>query len=295
VPSLSTNGIRIAYDEFGREESPAVILIMGLYCQLIDWPVSFCEKIADAGYRAIRFDNRDIGLSSHLDHLSPPSLAAYGLSMFWGARVPAPYDLDDMAEDTLGLMDALNIDRAHLVGSSMGGIIAQLLAAGHPERVCSLCCLSSTTGNPWLPPPDWRVLQLVTNPAYIFSKSGYRQKMELMRLLTSPAYPKTEEDLESWIAEREQRSPDSQGLSRQLAASLRTGNISSRLRKVCAPTLVLHGDSDPLVPYTSGQDIAKQIEGARFELIEGWAHDFPEELSGPLAEKLVAHLESSPC
>lgn len=291
----SSKSIHIAYDEFGDPDGPAVVLIMGLYCQLIDWPELFCQKIAEAGYRVIRFDNRDIGLSTHLDHIPPPSLAAYGLSMAWGLSVPAPYDLDDMADDVLGLMAALKIDQAHLVGSSMGGVIAQIVAADHPERVCSLCCLSSTTGNPLLPPPHWRVLQLITSPSFVFSDSGHQQKLELMRLLMSPAYKKSDTELRTWIAEREQRSPDSQGVSRQLAASLHTGNISSRLKNIRTPTLVLHGDSDPLVPYTSGQDIARKIETARFELIEGWGHDFPEELAEPLAEKILAHLNSSPC
>ena len=295
MPTVPSNGIRIAYDEFGDPDAPAFILIMGLYCQLIDWPESFCRKIADAGYRVIRFDNRDIGLSSHLDHLPPPSLAAYGLSMAWGLTVPAPYDLDDMVADVLGLMDALDIDQTHLVGSSMGGIIAQLMASEYPEKISSLCCLSSTTGNPWLPPPHWRVLQLATNPNYIFSESGYQQKLELMRLLTSPAYPQSDRELESWLSEREHRSPDSQGLARQLAASLRTGNISNRLKNILAPTLVLHGDSDLLVPYACGRDIANKIDGAQFELIQGWGHDFPEQLAEPLAEKILKHLEQKAC
>lgn len=268
---------------------------MGLYCQLIDWPEQFCQRIARAGYRVIRFDNRDIGLSTHLDHLAPPSLAAYGLSMAWGLKVPAPYDLDDMADDVLGLMAALKIDRGHLVGSSMGGVIAQIIAADHPERVCSLCCLSSTTGSPLLPPPHWRVLQLITSPSFVFSAPGRQQKMELMRLLMSPAYKKSDTELQNWIAEREHRSPDSQGLSRQLAASLHTGDISARLKNVRAPTLVMHGDSDPLVPYASGQDIANKIPSAHFELIAGWGHDFPEELAELLARKLLAHLANSPC
>jgi len=295
LPNLPSRSIQLAYEEFGSPDAPAVILIMGLYCQLIDWPERFCQKIAEAGYRVIRFDNRDIGLSSHLDHLPPPSLAAYGLSMAWGLRVPAPYGLDEIADDVLGLMASLKIDRAHLVGSSMGGVIAQIIAAEHPDQVCSLCCLSSTTGNPLLPPPRWQVMQLIASPSFIFSDSGQQQKMELMRLLMSPAYPKTDTELESWVAEREQRSPDSQGLSRQLAASLHTGDISARLKNVRAPTLILHGDSDPLVPYTSGQDIANKIPAARFELIEGWGHDFPEELAEPLARKLLAHLTNSPC
>jgi len=293
LPTVPSNGIHIAYDEFGNPDAPAVILIMGLYCQLIDWPEPFCRKIADAGYRVIRFDNRDTGLSSHLDHLSPPSQVAYGLSMAWGMPVPAPYDLDDMADDVLGLMSALDIDQAHVVGSSMGGIIAQLLASEKPEKIRSLCCLSSTTGNPWLPLPHWRVLQLVTNPAYIFSESGYQQKLELMRLLTSPAYPQSDRELESCISVRERRSPDSQGLSRQLAASLKTGNISNRLKNVHVPTLVLHGDSDLLVPYACGQDIANKIDGAQFELIQGWGHDFPEQLAKPLAEKILNHLSET--
>lgn len=295
MPSVKANNLSLEYQEFGRSGSPVILLIVGLYGQLIDWPSSFCALLAAGGYRVIRFDNRDIGGSERLDQLEPPSMAAYALSATWGQRPPSVYNLDDMAKDAIGLLDALEIDRAHIIGFSMGGVIGQIMASDYGTRVETLTCISSTTGNPWLPPPHWRVLQLISSPSYLFGASGHEQKMELEKLLMSPACPRSEDEHNLWIETRTKRSPDCDGLARQLAASLNTGDVSARLSKVNCPTMVIHGDSDKLVSQASGLDIVKKVEGAEFRLIEGMGHELPEAFSAILSELILDHLRAAGC
>ncbi|MFT6163883.1 MAG: pimeloyl-ACP methyl ester carboxylesterase [Zhongshania aliphaticivorans] len=281
---IKVGDIELAVQEFGDPGHPAMVLIMGLGMQMLSWPESFCVALAAKGFRVIRFDNRDVGLSHKLGGVRAPGVVKMLLASKLGFRFAVPYQLTDMAKDTVLLLDALNIESAHIVGASMGGMIAQLLAANYPERVLTLTSIMSTSGNPRLPQPRAKVLLRLAAASAKDEASYLNAAMQTWRIIGSPAYPPSDAELRERLLLAYRRSYYPAGIARQLAAISSCGSRVDALKTITAPTLVIHGKSDPLVPVNGGIDTAKHIPGARLELFDGMGHDLPV----PLLPKFVA-------
>jgi pimeloyl-ACP methyl ester carboxylesterase len=275
MTNIRANGITLEYDEFGDRSAPPVLLIMGLGGQMIWWDQRFCQQLASRGYRVIRFDNRDIGKSQKFDDVCPDPgpLVMHALS---GNKVTPPYTMRDMAADAVGLLQALGIDSAHVVGASMGGMIAQRMAIHFPERVRSLTSIMSSTGNPGLPQGDPKVLGLLTSARPTDPATAIEFGVDVWRALHGPGFPFNEASTRALVIESGQRSSHLLGQPRQMLAIVTDGDRREALRKLRVPTLVLHGDADPLVPYAAGKDTADNIPGARLVPIAGMGHELPE-------------------
>ena len=294
MPNVSANGLELEYETFGDARAPALLLIMGLGGQLIQWPDSFCEALAQAGYYVIRYDNRDVGLSTRMGHVGKPKLMRAGVLSTLGLPVRAPYTLEDMAMDALGLLDALAIPQAHVVGISMGGMIAQILAARHPSRVPSLTSIMSTSGNPRLPGPSLRIkLRMVKRPERLDRESLIQHSMQTWRLIGSPGFPTDASTLRAKVESAYDRASYPQGLARQTLAILASGSRVPLLRKIRAPTLVIHGERDPLVPVAAAHDLLRHIPGARGEIIAGMGHDLPPPLLPRLQKLILDHVAAA--
>lgn len=292
---LDAGGLHLYFEDWGDESAPPVLLIMGLGAQLVAWPDAFCELLVDAGYRVIRYDNRDVGLSDQAKSRErfQPIRNAYVRAKL-GFRVEAPYTLYDMAADAVALMDALELDRAHVIGASMGGMIAQLVAARYPQRVRSLVSLMSSSGAPWLPSGKLRLLlRLVTRPPSMEREALMAHYVQTMRMMASPAFPMSREEMRARTRRWLERAYNPAGTARQMLAILATGSRVKELRRIQAPTLVIHGKSDPLVPVSHGRHTARCIPGARLEIIPGMGHDLPPGLLPLLCEKIVPHLRAA--
>jgi pimeloyl-ACP methyl ester carboxylesterase len=287
---LRANGIELAYDEFGESRNPVILLIMGLGTQMIAWPEEFCRSLAEHGFRVIRFDNRDIGLSQKMDGVRVPHIVKVAAYSRLNLPIKVPYRLDTMAHDAIGLLDALDIVAAHLVGASMGGMIAQVMAGHFPLRVLSLTSIMSTSGRKSLPGPQRKVaLHMLRRPATKDTKTLIEHSMRTWRLIGSPAYQPTEEALREKITRSFQRSFYPAGHTRHMAAILASGDRVALLKKITAPTLVIHGKADPLVPVAGGIDTAHLVRGASLELIEGMGHDLPQPLLAHFVELISTH------
>ncbi len=288
MTSVLANGITVEYAETGPRDAPVILLIMGLGMQLIAWPQSFCDGLAARGFRVVRFDNRDVG---HSTPMPAGSLATASMMAraFFGLPVRPPYTLIDMARDALGLLDALGIARAHVVGASMGGMIAQILAIEHPERVKSLTSIMSTTGDRKLPGPKAKVLRALLRPRPRDRAAAVRRGMEMFRLIAGSGYPPADAELRAVVERAVQRSYRPGGVARQLIAIHAAPSRVQALRRVHAPTLVLHGSDDPLVPVAGGEDTAANIPGARLRIVPGMGHFLPEALVPLLVEEIAGH------
>jgi len=293
MPLARANAIDLFYDEIGDAKAPALLLIMGLGTQMIGWPEAFCGRLADRGFRVIRFDNRDIGLSTKIENAPKTDLFAAFANAAAGRPVEAPYRLDDMAKDVVGLMDALSLDRAHVVGASMGGMIAQLIAARHGERVRSLTSMMSSSGDPRLerPAPSAGALLTAARPSRDEREASIQFGMNVYKVIGSPGYPSPEPELRAKVERAFDRSHYLAGYARQLAAVLATGSRVELLKTIRVPTLVLHGADDPLIPVAAGRDTARHIPGAALKIIPGWGHDIPTALIPTLVEAITAHCE----
>ena len=299
MPKIKANGIEIEYDCFGNNDAEAVLLISGLGTQMIRWSKTFCQLLANQGYRVIRFDNRDAGLSTHFDSASMPDLAAIADAVSRGETPDVAYTLFDMAKDAVGLLDALKIKRAHVVGRSMGGMIAQLLASEHAGRVLSLVSMMSSTGNRDLPQASPAVMAAMTSPApHPFKdQQGYLAHcVAFSQVIAGRGYPFDESAQRDQALAEVKRAYNPSGFWRHIAAIAATGDLRLRLANITAPTLVLHGSDDPLVPPESGQDIAANIKAAKLLIIDGMGHDFPPSLFGFVADAIAdnAHRMSNP-
>ena len=273
------NNLRLAYDEFGDTSNPTIVLVMGLGTQMIAWPQALCEGLASEGYRVIRFDNRDIGLSQQIEPKKPVNLMKLILRARLGLSIRVPYTLRDMAADAIGVLDFLEIDKAHWVGASMGGMICQVVAAEHPERTLSLTSIMSTSGNPALPQPGLRVAkQLLMRPDRRNEKAYLKHGMATWAIIGSPDYRPDQQELSERILTSLRRSFSPNGYTHQMAAILESGDRRHLLRKIKVPTQVIHGKADVLVPVEGGVDTAKHIKNAKLELIEGMGHDLPRQL-----------------
>lgn len=281
MPSVDSNGIAVAYDSFGLAEHEPVLLVAGLGTQMLRWTDRFCTELAAEGFRVIRFDNRDAGLSTHLTDTPAPDFATLLAAAARGDTPDVPYTLADMADDAIGLMDALGIGKAHVVGRSMGGMIAQVLAALHPDRVVSLTAIMSSTGAPGLPQADPEVMAMMMRPApsaTIDRDGHFAHAIAFARRIAGPGFPFDAEAQREIVLAEIDRGLDPAGVARQIGAIAATGSLRPLLGAIAVPTLVIHGTDDPLVPIAAGEDIAAHIAGARMMRIEGMGHDLPAPL-----------------
>jgi pimeloyl-ACP methyl ester carboxylesterase len=290
MPLAVANGIQIAYDTFGDPASPALLLIAGNGAQLLVWDAEFCGLLANTGLFVIRFDNRDAGLSTKFGAAGiPDSLAAIQAALA-GRQVKAPYTLDDMADDAVGLLSALGLEKAHICGASMGGMIAQVVAYRHPERVLSLTSIMSTTGNFRLPQGNPETLARVVAPSPT-ERDAYVEHMQaLWRTIWSPGFSFEEARVRAFLEKSYDRSFYPQGMARQNLAILACGDRRPRLATIKAPTLVIHGTDDPLIPVEGGEDTVRSIPGAHLHLIRGMGHDIPKAAWAELIGELSQHL-----
>ena len=280
MPQAQANGITLEYESFGRASDPAVLLIMGFSAQMTMWPVAFCKGLAERGFLVVRFDNRDIGKSTHLTNLGAPNVPEAMMKMMSGQPVAAPYQLEDMAKDSVALLDALGIDSAHIVGASMGGMIAQIVAAKHRKHTRSLVSIMSTTGNRSLPQAKPEAMAAITVPPASDSREDrIAAGMKAWRVIGSPAYPATDAELLESVSAMVDRVPyEPTGIARQLLAIVAAAPRNDLLKALKAPALVLHGADDPLLPVECGKDTAASIPGAKLEILPGVAHDFTDAL-----------------
>jgi pimeloyl-ACP methyl ester carboxylesterase len=263
-------GIRLCYDTFGDQSDPPLLLVMGLGTQMVAWHEDFCRQLVDEGFYVIRFDNRDIGRSTHLDGAPVPTIR-----QILTRRVPASYRLEDMAGDTAGLLDGLGIESAHVVGVSMGGMIAQTLAATRPERVRSLVSIMSTTGSRRVGQPAYRVMPIFLKRAP-GDRDAFIDHTELLfKTIGSSGIPRDDAELREVAGLMYDRGLDPAGTSRQLAAIIASGNRTEALHRITAPTVVIHGTADRLVRPSGGRATARAIPGAKLVKVEGMGHDLP--------------------
>lgn len=294
---IRANGIDIEVEDSGPgqagEQRPVVLLIMGLGMQLVAWPTEWVEALEHAGFRVIRHDNRDVGLSEHMRALGRPNIIWESLKLRMGLPVKAPYSLQDMANDAVGVLDALGVGQAHVVGLSMGGMIAQRVAISHPARVLTLTSIMSSSGARGLPQARPAVMRaLLSRPDGRNSDAVEAHYVNLFKVIGSPAYPTPEASLRERIRLSAQRNFDPAGTLRQMVAIMADRGRAKLLGGVRTATLVLHGRADPLVPYSHGEDTARRIPGARLIGVDGMGHDLPPGVLPQLLDPLIAHLKS---
>ncbi|ALM82985.1 alpha/beta fold hydrolase [Bordetella sp. N] len=287
---IDTPQVRLAYEDWGDPHAPPLLLIMGLGAQMLLWPDGFCRRLVEAGFRVIRYDNRDIGLSGRIRSLVPPP------NLWWliaraqlGMQSKVPYTLEDMADDTAALLDGLGLEQAHVVGGSMGGMIAQVFAGRYPARVASLAVIFSSTCQPFLPPTAPSLLwKLLRKPRPETGLHGQKAHVKaLFQALGSAAYPVDEAEMDALIDRLGERGIDGGGARRQLMALLGTGDLRRYAQRIQARTCVIHGAKDRMLPPAAGRAVARAILGAEFHLIAGMGHDLPRQL-WPLLTRLIA-------
>jgi pimeloyl-ACP methyl ester carboxylesterase len=278
------NGIELAYQEVGDPGGEPLLLIMGLATQMLAWQEDFCVLLAERGFRVVRFDNRDIGHSTMIEEAGMPSR----LEMLSGRRATAPYLLRDMAEDTFGLMDYLGIERANLVGASMGGMIAQTMAIERPERVRSLVSMMSTTGNRWVGSPTFRAWGLLLTKFPHGRDEYVKRAVRTVKVIGSPGFRMDPSEVEELAGAMYDRSHHPAGIIRQMHAISASGDRTASLRRLDLPTTVLHGSADPLARIAAGRATAKAIPGARLRVFEGMGHDLPRQLWPDFVEEIAA-------
>ena len=293
---IKANKLQIEVEDTGGN-GEVVVLIMGLGMQLVAWPVELVQALVQQGYRVIRHDNRDIGLSEKFDHLGTPNLFWESVKFRMGLSTKPPYTLHDMAQDTLGVLDTLGIQRAHIVGASMGGMIAQHVAIAAPQRALSLTSIMSSSGARGLPGPKAEVLRvMMARPKGRDREAVLRHYVRLLRAIGSPGFPMDEALVRQRISAGLDRSPYApQGTMRQMVAIAADTGRAKALAGVQAPTLVLHGLADPLVPYACGEDTARRIDGARLVGISGMGHDLPPPVIERLLPPMLEHFARNRC
>ena len=276
--------IEIAYETFGEPGDPPVLLVMGLATQMIGWPDDFCRGLAEQGLYVVRFDNRDIGLSTHLDDAGAPDV----MSVLGGDTSGVAYALTDLAGDTVGLLDALGLDSVHLVGASMGGMIAQLVALHHPDRVRSLTSIMSTTGDPSVGAPAEAALAVLLAPPATDREGAVQRVVDTYRVIGSPGFEFDEPALRDRAGLSFDRAYDPAGVARQLAAILTTGDRTRDLKQISVPTLVIHGAQDALVDVSGGRATAAAIPDAELLVVEGMGHDLPSAVWPQITDRITA-------
>jgi pimeloyl-ACP methyl ester carboxylesterase len=278
------NGLEIAYQEAGDAGGEPLLLIMGLATQMLAWDEGFCAMLVERGFHVVRFDNRDIGRSTKFDSAGVPKRT----DMLLGRRATAPYLLRDMAADTTGLMDHLGIESAHLVGASMGGMIAQTVAIQHPERVRSLVSMMSSTGNRWLGMPTWKAFGTLFARPRPGREAAIEQTLRTFKAIGSPAYPMDETRFRELAGASYDRSHSRAGIARQLHAIVASGDRTAALERLRLPATVLHGGSDPLIRPAAGRATTRAIRDSRLRIFEGMGHDLPPALWPDFVEEIAA-------
>ncbi|MGN6587164.1 MAG: alpha/beta fold hydrolase [Solirubrobacterales bacterium] len=278
------DGIELCYQEMGDPDGEPLLLIMGLATQMIAWDEEFCAMLAERGYRVVRFDNRDIGRSSRVHTEGAPSV----LDLFVGRGTPA-YRLRDMSADTIGLMDHLGIDSAHVVGASMGGMIAQCTAIGHRDRVRSLCSIMSTTGSRRVGHPSYKTFGLLLGKPPREREAAIERVLKTFRAIGSPGYPFEEERIREIAGRSFDRGHSQAGIARQLHAITASGDRTHQLRKLDLPAVVIHGKNDILVNPSGGRATARAIPAARLKMVEGMGHDLPRQLWPTFVEEICCN------
>ena len=283
---VQSNGIRMAYEEFGDADAPVVLLVAGLYNQLIRWPLEFCDLLVERGFRVIRFDNRDIGLTDKMEGEVAPSLLRLALHSWFGLPVKVPYSLNDMAADTVGLLDALDIKAVHIVGMSMGGMISQLVAGLYPERVLSLTSIMSKTGGFGKGMASFAVARQMVKPIPK-GTSALENSVRTRQMFGSPAYPVSDDEVRADVKAEFKRSNNPSGYLRQMAAIRAAPSRKKLLRTIVAPTLIIHGNQDLLVDVSGGIDTKEQIPHAELVRYEGMGHTLPKSLLPEFAQMIA--------
>ncbi len=287
--TLASNGIDLCVETFGTERAPPIVLIMGLGAQMITWPEPFCETLAAKGFHVVRFDNRDIGQSTKLTHLGVPNTMALMGEIALGRKLTVPYTLKDMATDTVGLLDQLGLDRAHIVGASMGGMVGQELAINYASRMRSLTSIMSSTGDPRLPAASPEATAILFTPAPTDHDGYVKHYAKVLQVLRGPHFPEEAAEDAERIERVFARGVNPQGVTRQFAAILASGNRTKALQTVKLPTLVIHGDADPLVRVEAGTATAAAISGSKLEIIPNMGHSLPRAIWPRLIELISAH------
>ena len=289
VKFARANGIDIAYQTFGDKDASPLILIMGLGSQMVLWDGEFCRKLAAGGYRVIRFDNRDIGLSTKLDWMQVPDTTAVTAALQRGEVPALPYTLEDMATDTAALLTALGYDKAHIVGESMGGMIGQIMAINLSERLLSLTSIMSSTGNPFLPPPSPEVLEILYTPFPTDHDGFVESFVRTFKVLSGAAMPLSEALARKWAEQSYKHGLNPAGVARQFAAIMAAGDRTEKLKSISIPTLVIHGDVDPLLPVECGLATATAIPGSRLKIIQEMGHALPEAVWPQIVAEITRH------
>ena len=294
MPNVKANGIQIEYDTIGNPACPPLLLIMGLGGQLIHWDDDFCRQLAARGLFIVRFDNRDTGLSTRFEAAGLPNMSELLDARMQGQSIQAPYRLDDMANDAAKLLEALDIEKAHICGSSMGGMIAQALALRHPQRLLSLISIYSTTGNPDLPQPQPAAMEALLSPQPAERRAYIDFNVITMQAIAGSGFPFDEQFIRSISARAYDRGFYPPGVGRQMMAVMAQEDRTSALGSVTVPTLVIHGTADPLVPAAHGQATADAITGAQLLLVEGMGHDLPhtKEPWPQVIDAIAAHVKA---
>jgi pimeloyl-ACP methyl ester carboxylesterase len=284
MPSTTANGIQIEYETFGESLSPPLLLIMGLSAQMIGWEKEFCQRLVEKGLFVIRFDNRDVGLSTKFEEAGIPDIMA----AMRGRELQTAYGLDDMADDAVGLLDALGIKKAHICGASMGAMITQVIGYRHPSRVLSLIPIMGTTGNPVLPRAKPEAFEMLVTPTPE-EREAYIEHSVIMWKVFWGSLPFDEEIVRKRAADSYDRAFYPPGIPRQHAAIISNGNRRSRLASISAPTLVIHGSEDPLLPVEHGKDTVEAIPGAEMLVIDGMGHCLPKVVWPQIVDAIVNH------
>jgi len=288
MPKANVNNIEIEYETIGDPNSKPLLLIAGLGSQLLAWSDEICENLAKSGFFVIRFDNRDVGLSTKFEDAGMPNMMEISAAYTRGEVPDIPYTLEDMADDAVGILDVLNINKAHICGASMGGMIAQIIAYRHPSRVQSLTVIMSTTGNPELPPSKPEILMQFFAPVPS-EREAYINEMVKRDSLIYGNFTYNEDQGREYRTKEYDRSYYPEGIARQLAAMAIPGNIKPKISAIRAPKVVIHGTEDPFNLIEAGKEIASEIPGAELLIIDGMAHSFPSEVIPPIVNALVAN------
>ncbi len=288
MAQLAANGIQIEYDTFGERTGRPLLLVMGLGAQMIHWRAEFCQQLADAGHFVVRYDNRDVGLSTKLDSAGVPDIAAMMAQAAAGEPVSAPYTLDDMALDGFGVLDALDIPAAHICGASMGGMIVQAMAINDPKRVKSLTSIMSSTGNRDLPPSKPEAMAALMSPAGTSRDEVLARSVSVSKIIGSPGYPADPEEVQARALEAFERAFHPVGVARQMAAVASHGSRKPALANLELAALVIHGKADPLVPVEAGIDTHEALRGSQLMLIDGMGHDLPRQVWPQIVSAITA-------